>query len=277
MVENSRKQTNSDVAQAPIGIFDSGVGGFTVLRHIVAQLPHENVIYIADQANVPYGEKPAATIHHLSEQITHSLLAHNCKTIVVACNTATAAALSQLRADFDVPFVGMEPAVKPGALATKTGVVGILATAGTFQSQRYAILMKRYADQVQVLENPCNGLVDLIESGRINDDETTALLRTIITPMLDAGADTFVLGCTHYPFIAPTITKIAGEITKHNVTIIDPAPAVARHLHTLLQQCQRLNQSTEYGRITLLTTGDKKQFNRQITVLLGWKQKTTFV
>ncbi len=163
---------------APIGVFDSGVGGLSVLRHLRAQLPHENFIYIADQAHVPYGRRPLADIRALSEAVTQFLLTQNAKLIVIACNTVSGAALNSLRRTFpSLPFVGMEPAVKPAAAQTKSGKVGVLATAGTFESQRYLSLMHRFAKDVEVFENPCIGLVELIEAGQLDGADTTELLR----------------------------------------------------------------------------------------------------
>lgn len=246
----------------PIGVFDSGVGGLSVLRHIHALLPSEHLIYVADQANVPYGPKSAETIRILSHRIVQFLLDQDAKLIVVACNTATAGAIEYLRATFpDVPFVAMEPAVKPGAEATTSGKVGILATAGTFKSQRYESLMARYAQDVQLFENPCVGLVGIVEE---NDRESAEiLLTTVLDPMLAAGVDTLVLGCTHYPFVQPIIRRIIGD----HITIIDPAPAVARQTQRLLQQYELM--ATGSGQVTAYTTGDPAIFATQITNLLG--------
>lgn len=247
-----------------IAVFDSGVGGLSVLRHLRAQLPHERLIYLADQANVPYGSRSLAEIRAFSEAITRYLLELDAKIIVVACNTASGAALTYLRQTLpDVLFVGMEPAVKPAAQQTKSGKVGVLATAGTFESQRYEALMARFAQAVDVFENPCRGLVDLIESGNLDGAETEALLRTCVTPMLIQGIDTLVLGCTHYPFVRPLLEKIVGP----EVTIIDPAPAVARQTGRLLRQNELLADSLAASPITAITTGDATrldQFARRV-------------
>ena len=253
----------------PIGVFDSGVGGLSVLRELVKLLPQENFVYLADQKNVPYGSKSAETITQLSHQITHYLITqHHCKLIVVACNTATAAALNFLRQTHpNFPFVGMEPAVKPGAHATRSGKVGVLATSGTFASQRYTDLMERYASEVQLFEDSCEGLVELIEDGKLNDPETAALLRSVLNPMIAEGVDTLVLGCTHYPFVTPLIRRIVGD----DVTIIDPAPAVAR------QTARRLAEMTGQfgliagrpsGRVKFISTGDPNRFLQQVDYLL---------
>ena len=216
-----------------IGIFDSGIGGLSVARAIINLLPSEPLLYFGDTARIPYGTKPAETIRQYSLDITRFLIEKSgCKAVVVACNTASAAALPILRETWpETPIVGMEPAVKPGAHATKTGVVGVLATAGTFKSQRYTTLMERYASGIQLLEDPCIGLVEQIEAGQLDSTSTRALLESILKPMLAQNADTFVLGCTHYPFVAPLIQEIIGNTR----TIINPAPAVARQLQRVLQ------------------------------------------
>lgn len=220
----SFQETTMDQA---IGVFDSGIGGLTVANAILSQLPRESIIYYADTAHIPYGRKSLDDIRQYSLEITEFLLKQNCKSIVVACNTASAAALSFLRERFpEFIIVGMEPAVKPAAESTRSGVVGVLATAGTFKSDRYAQLMERFASGIRVLQNPCTGLVEQIEAGQTDNLETAQLLHTILDPMLQAGADTFVLGCTHYPFVRPLISRLLPE----NAVIIDPAPAVARQL-----------------------------------------------
>lgn len=252
----------------PIGIFDSGVGGLSVLRHLRAQLPAEHLLYVADQVHVPYGARSAAEIRQLSEAITRSLLAQRAKLIVVACNTASGAALSALRRRFpSVPFVGMEPAVKPAATQTKSGKVGVLATTGTFESQRYDNLMTRFAGNVTVLEDPCLGLVELVEAGAINTPDTRTLLQRCLAPMLATGVDTLVLGCTHYPFVMPLIRQIAGKA----VSIIDPAPAVARQALRLLQQHRLQNVSPHSGEVFAYTTADPQAFSRLAQRLLDFQ------
>lgn len=217
----------------PIGIFDSGIGGLTVARAIIKLLPQESFLYYGDTARNPYGTKSPAAVRQFSKDISQFLAQSGCKAIVLACNTATAHALNYLRESWPaVPFVGMEPAVKPGARATKTGIVGVMATAGTFSSQRYAKLMQRYASHITVIEDPCLGLVEQIESGALQSAATESLLRSILEPMLAKGADTIVLGCTHYPFVIPLIQQIAGP----EVSLINPAPAVARQLKRVLKE-----------------------------------------
>lgn len=250
---------------APIGVFDSGVGGLSVLRHLQAQLPAEQFIYLADQGHVPYGSRSAAEIVQFSQGITHFFLQLKVKAIVIACNTASAAALSLLREQFDVPFVGMEPAVKPAAGQTHSGKVGILATGGTFASERYARLTAKYAQGVSVWEDPCVGLVPEIEAGRLDSAAVHHILQQALAPMLAAGVDTVVLGCTHYPFVLPVVEGIVGTA----VTIIDPAPAVARQTGVVLRQHNLLAEAAQPGGVRFLTTGAAAPYARQVERLLG--------
>ncbi len=251
----------------PLGIMDSGVGGLSVLRHLRAELPAEDLLYFADQAHIPYGPRPAAEVRAFSAGITRFFLDRGAKLIVVACNAATAAALDYLRDTFpDVPFVGMEPAVKPAAAQTRSGKVGVLATPGTLNSHRYARLMARYAEEVTVYEDPCLGLVQLIEAGALDAPATRDLLRRVIDPMTAAGVDTLVLGCTHYPFVRPLLQQIAGP----DVTIIDPAPAVARHVRNVLQQRQLAVAAAQAGRLRCFTSADVQQMAIMAVTLLGY-------
>lgn len=250
----------------PIAVFDSGLGGLSVLRHLPSLLPAEDLIYFADQAHVPYGPRPASQVRAFCHTITGFFVELDAKIVVVACNTATAAALDELRLAYPhLPFVGMEPAVKPGAAATRTGKVGILATAGTFESQRYTDLMARFARDVTLHENPCTGLVPLIEAGSLDSVETHALLRRCLQPMLDAGVDTLVLGCTHYPFVLPLIREIAGP----DVQIIDPAPAVVRQTRRVLEQHRLRTPSESRGILQAYTTGDAPRLAQMARKLLG--------
>jgi glutamate racemase len=216
----------------PIGVFDSGVGGLSVLRAIRQQLPAVPVIFLADQAHVPYGPRSLEQVRLFSEAITRYLLGRGCKLIVVACNTASAAALHFLRQKFtDTPFVGMEPAVKPAAEQTRTGVVGVLATPATFQGALYASVVERFANGVTLLPHTCPGLVAQIEAGQLDTPQTRLILEDALMPMLAQGIDTVVLGCTHYPFVIPLIQEITGP----GVRVIDPAPAVARQAGRVLE------------------------------------------
>lgn len=215
----------------PIGIFDSGIGGLTVLRAIHQLLPDEPLLYLADQAHVPYGPRPLVEVRQFSESITRYLLDQGARLIVVACNTASAAALKYLRVTFpEVPFVGMEPAVKPAAELSRSRVVGVLATPATFQGELYASVVERFGQGVKLLQDTCPGLVTQIENGDFTSDETRRILEEALQPMLSHGIDTVVLGCTHYPFVIPTIQDIVGP----GVRVIDPAPAVARQVQRLL-------------------------------------------
>jgi glutamate racemase len=258
--------TATPEALNPIGILDSGVGGLSVLRHIRGLLPHEDLLYVADQAHVPYGSRPAAQIRELSEGITRFLLTLEAKVVVVACNTASAAALDTLRERFpEVPIVGMEPAVKPGAVQSRQGRIGILATDGTFGSRRYADLMARYAQGVVAYEDPCTGLVAEIEAGRADGAESERILRQALEPMLTAGVDTFVLGCTHYPFALEVIRRLVGP----EATIIDPAPAVARQVRRVLKQADLLAGRTRLGQTTLYSSADPQRLATVAGRLLG--------
>jgi glutamate racemase len=202
---------------------------------------------------VPYGPRPADEIRQYSKAITLFLLDQEAKVVVVACNTASASSLNFLRKTFpQVPFVGMEPAVKPGAERSTEGKIGILATAGTFGSRRYASLMARYAQGVFVYEDPCPGLVEQIEAGELASLETEQILWRALEPMLAAGVDTIILGCTHYPFVLPLIQQLAGP----GVSLIDPAPAVARQVKRVLQGRSLLAQTAEAGTLRVYTTGD---------------------
>lgn len=214
-----------------IGIFDSGVGGLSVFREIRKILPDESYIYYSDNAHCPYGEKTREYIIERACAITDLLLSEGADIIVVACNTATAAAISTLRSRYDIPFIGMEPAVKPAASSTKTGVVGVLATAGTLKADKYLTTRGKYAEEVRFVEHVGEGFVELVESGRTSGTEAERVIERSLIPLLEAGADTIVLGCTHYPFLSDTILKVASEhFPNQAISVIDPAPAVARHL-----------------------------------------------
>lgn len=252
--------------QGPLGVLDSGVGGLSVLVHLFRQLPAENMLYFADQAHIPYGPRPPEQIREFSAEITRFLLRGGAKAIVVACNTATAAALDYLRQRFPaIPFIGMEPAVKPAAQTTRSGKVGVLATPSTLNSHRYAGLMSRYAAGIQVYEDPCSGLVQLIEAGAVDAPQSRALLHRVVDPMLAAGVDTLVLGCTHYPFIRPLLQEIVGD----GVAIIDPAPAVARHTQFVLQQHQlAVAPGGPQGDRRCFTSGSPQQLESMAALML---------
>ncbi|HNB53682.1 MAG TPA: glutamate racemase [Anaerolineales bacterium] len=254
----------------PIGLFDSGVGGLSVLREIRKQLPHENLLYFADQAHVPYGARSLEEVRDLCETITRWLLGQGAKMIVIPCNTASAAALRYLRQKFpNVPFVGMEPAVKPAAEQTQTGAVGVLATPVTFQGELYASVVERFAQGVKVLQHTCPGLVNEIEQGAVHGNGARHILEDALHPMLDQGIDTVVLGCTHYPFVIPLIQEIAGP----DVRVIDPSPAVARQVGRLLPSPAlrrgRGSEADPRGEVRFVTTGEAEQLRAGLKNLLG--------
>lgn len=255
------------LSDSPVGIFDSGVGGLSVLRAIRQQLPHEAIIYLADQAHVPYGSRSLEEVRQFAMGITRYLLSQGAKIIVVACNTASAAALHDLRRAFpEVPFVGMEPAVKPAVESTRSGVVGVLATPATFQGALYASVVERFAHEVTLLQDTCPGLVAQIEAGRLNSPETRAILEKALLPMLAQGVDTVVLGCTHYPFVIPLIQQIAGS----GVRVIDPAPAVARQVGRVLEGHGLMRSAKEPGSPPrFFTTGEPRQMRVMLPKLLG--------
>lgn len=257
---------NEEILTASIGVFDSGVGGLTVFRAIRELMPAQPVIYLADQANVPYGVRQLEEVRGFAKEITTCLINQGAKLIVVACNTASVAALHYLRQEFpETPFVGMEPAVKPAAEQTHSGVVGVLATYATFQGEVYASVVERFARGVTLLQDPCLGLVSLIEKGNLNGAETRELLGNILKPMLEKNIDTVVLGCTHYPFVIPLIKEIVGP----SVNVIDPAPAVARQAQRLLKEHGWLDEGNQAVNYRLLTTGDPSAFMANLPLYLG--------
>jgi glutamate racemase len=253
-------------ARAPLGLFDSGVGGLSVLRAVTRELPHEDLIYFADQKFCPYGPRPAEVIRALSQRVVEFLLTQDCKAIVVACNTASAAALEPLRQTFPhVPFIGMEPAVKPAARHSKSGVIGVLATEGTFRGELFQRTRAHYAGDVRVLIEYPKDWVARVERGDVDSTETESSVRRVIQPMLDAGVDEIALGCTHYPFLAPIIEKIAGA----QVVLIDPSDAVARQTARVLSERGLLNRQAREGRNIFYTSGNTNEFARVLEKLLG--------
>jgi len=225
---------------APIGIFDSGIGGITIYKEIHRLLPYENTIYLADSKNAPYGGKGKNKIIEYSVKNTEFLLRNGCKLIVVACNTASTNAVKYLREHYDVPFIRVQPAIKPAALNSKTKTVGILATIGTLKSKLLYETSQRFAQEVTVVEQVGEGLVNLIESGKTNSAKMTELLNKYLQPMLAENIDQLVLGCTHYPFLIPQIKKIVGD----DVNILDSGEAIARQTKVILNEEDLLNNST---------------------------------
>jgi glutamate racemase len=253
----------------PIGIFDSGVGGLSVLREVSRLLPTEDLIYIADQVHVPYGNRSREEVLGFSREIVRFLIDKGSKLLIIACNTASAVALEDLRKLHPtLPFVGMEPAVKPAAQKTRSGVVGVLATPATFQGDLYSSTVEKYARGVTILQDTCPGLVAQIEQGRIDSPETRQILETALQPMINDGVDEIVMGCTHYPFVIPLIREIVGG----GINVIDPAPAVARQTGRLLEHFDLRNRSGEKAGKDYFTTGDPAAFLEVLESLLGAKE-----
>jgi glutamate racemase len=266
---------------SPVGVFDSGVGGLSVIRSVWTELPDEDLLFLADQAHVPYGPRPLEEVRQFAKEITRFLLDQGAKLIVVACNAASAAALQYLRQTFpQTTFVGMEPAVKPAVEHSQSKVVAVLATPATFQGQLYASLVDRFAAGTLLLQHTCPGLVAQIEAGDLDGSSTRQILEEALHPMLAQGADTVVLGCTHYPFVIPLIQQIVGP----EVRVIDPAPAVARQVRYVLETQDLCRHSpideslaadiNPIVRTRFLTTGDASRLQTALAHLLGVQAKT---
>lgn len=224
-----------------VGVFDSGVGGLSVWKELYKEMPGERFLYLSDGGFCPYGPKSKDEIIGRAVKITDYLISNGAEIIVVACNTATAAAISYLRSHYSIPFVGMEPAVKPAAINTKTGAIGVLATKGTFKGELYLRTLHKFASNARVLEQVGEGLVELVERGERDTPQAKELIKRYILPMIAENADHIVLGCTHYPFLAPLIKDVAGS----DITIVNPAPAVARRANDVLGQVRRKNVTSE--------------------------------
>ena len=248
----------------PIGIFDSGVGGLSVLQRIRADLPHEMLLYVADSGHAPYGDKPADFITQRAAAITRFLLEQGAKAIVVACNTATAAAIANLRRQFSIPIIGIEPAVKPAVAITRSGVIGILATGQTVYSAKFADLIDRHGQQARVLAQPCPGLADCVERGDLNGPHPTTLLNRYLQPLLSQNIDTLVLGCTHYPFLKPLIKRLIGP----EITIIYPSAAVSKQLYRRLDELKLLANPNAPGGEHYFTSGCAEYTAQVISRLL---------
>ncbi|MDB5982500.1 MAG: glutamate racemase [Pseudomonas sp.] len=252
--------------EAPIGVFDSGVGGLSVLNEIRSLMPNESLLYVADCGHIPYGEKTPEFIRQRCVVMAEFFQQQGAKALVLACNTATVAGVADLRERYpDWPIVGMEPAVKPAAAATRSGVVGVLATTGTLQSAKFAALLDRFAVDVQVVTQPCPGLVELIETGDLVSPTIRNLLRSYVEPLLAAGCDTIILGCTHYPFLKPLLREMVPE----SISLIDTGGAVARQLQRLLTQRELLASGPALD-TRFWTSADPESF-RNILPLL-WKK-----
>lgn len=258
-VDNGINNPNS-----PIGVFDSGIGGLSVLQEIHRLLPNENLIYVGDSAHAPYGDRSAEHVRKRSHLIADFLLDQNAKAIVIACNTATAEAASSLRETLEVPVIGMEPAIKPAAEFSKSGVIGVLATQRTIDSERLLGLTERYAKDKKVLAQACPGLVEQVEHGDLNSKATESLLRKYIEPLLAKGADALILGCTHYPFLLPAIRKITGD----HIEILETGHPVASQLKRVLKKNQLINcQKTDKVNIHFYNSSDKQQHHKTMRTL----------
>jgi glutamate racemase len=240
------------MSKQPIGIFDSGVGGTSIFKEIKALLPNENTIYLADSKNAPYGNKSKDEIIALSIKNTELLLKKKCKLIVVACNTATTNAIKILRANYNIPFIGIEPAIKPAALNTKTKAVGILATKGTLSSELFHQTTDLYSKNIKVIEQVGEGIVPLIENGKVNSEEMKELLKVYLQPMIKADIDYLVLGCTHYPYLIPLLL----EMLPNSVKIIDSGEAVAKQTKAVLENKELLNIYTFPSKNEFFTNGN---------------------
>lgn len=247
-----------------IGVFDSGVGGLSVLRHIRRLLPGERLIYVADSGHVPYGDKSREYIEARSLALARFLQQQGADAIVIACNTASAAAAATLRRQFNIPVIAMEPAVKPALAASRNGIVGVLATTGTLASARFAALLERYAGEGEIITQGCPGLVEQVETGELNSARTRALIERYTEPLLARGADTLILGCTHYPFLAPLIADVVGS----NIALIDTGAAVARQLQRRVQEelPARISGDAAAG---FFTSGDAAHASRIMSLLWG--------
>lgn len=252
----------------PIAVYDSGVGGLSVLRALLNELPNEDFIYLGDQAHVPYGERSLEALRELADGVTRFFIQQGAKIIVIACNTASAAALKYLRAKYpEQTFVGMEPAVKPAAEQTHSHKVGVLATPSTFHGELYASVVERFANGVEIFQSTCPGLVAQIEQGNLDGEETMRILHDALDPMLEADVDKIVLACTHFPFVIPQIEAIVAG----RATVIDPAPAVARQTARVLAQKDMLSTATKPGRIHFYTSGNPKNLQAITHKLIGLK------
>ncbi len=253
--------------ECPIGVFDSGVGGLSVLREIHQLLPNEDLLYVADSAHAPYGDKPKEFILERSTAIFEFFLSHKVKAIVVACNTATAAAVKELRQIYHLPMVAMEPAIKPAVEQTQTGVVGVLATSRTINSNNFQILFSRFAEQAKIIPQPCPGLVDQVEKGDLDGILTRSLISQFVQPLLAQSTDTLVLGCTHYPFLKPVIQEIAGV----QVKVIDSGAAIAKRLHSLLGHHGLLSEAKSSGSVQFFTSAENGKADGVLSELWGTK------
>jgi glutamate racemase len=246
-----------------VGVFDSGIGGLSVLKSIALQLPGQDLYYIADTAHMPYGEKPDSLILERSLALSHHLKTQGARALVVACNTASASAIATLRQTFDLPIVGIEPALKPARAVSHSGVIGILATRSTLQSAKFMRLLEQHRGDTKVLSVACPKWVELVEAGELSGEQSLAAVAEVINPLVDRGVDTVVLGCTHFPFLKPLILEVAPRLE-----VIEPSQAVAAQLERLLRE-RNLLESKAQRSIRFLTTGNQEHFALQLAQLWG--------
>jgi glutamate racemase len=251
----------------PIGVFDSGIGGLSLLQCIRRELPFEDIIYIADSRYAPYGDKSSEYIEERSMAISEFLMERGTKAIVVACNTATAAAISKMRSIYPVPIIGMEPGVKPAISITKSGTIGILATSETLKSEKFRVLTERFRNDCEIVTQACPGLVEKVEQVNISDNETVRMVEEYINTLTEKGADTIVLGCTHYLFLTDIIRKITGEC----INVIDTGKAVAKEVHRRLKEAGILSDGSRQGKEYFWTSGDTIKLKEIINQL--WNKK----
>jgi len=268
----TRQSGMDKAADAPIGVFDSGIGGLSVLKYVHTYLPHEQLLYFADSGFAPYGGKSESEIVARSLAIAEFLMQRKVKALVVACNTATAAAIKALRERYPtLPVVGVEPGLKPAAVLTKSGTVGVLATQSTLSSAKFKLLREQIsaATNVRFLSQPCVGLVDQIEKGELHSAVTAALVRRYVEPLLEQGADTLVLGCTHYPFVQPLIEEVIDCITSKAIAIVDTGEPIARQLARRLVEHNLQQEEERLGAATGFTTGSEIVLADAFSRLLG--------
>ncbi|MAU64206.1 MAG: glutamate racemase [Flavobacteriaceae bacterium] len=242
---------------SPIGIFDSGIGGITILNSIKRILPNENIIYLSDNLNSPYGNKSKKKIQKLSTKNTQFLIDHDCKLIVVACNTATTNSIKNLRSNFKIPFIGIEPAIKPAAIKTKSGIIGVLATKGTLSSHLFSYTISNYAKNINIIEQNAEGLVEIIEKGLFEGDEVEETLKKYLFPMVQKGIDHLVLGCTHYPLLIKTIKSLIPK----NIKIIDSGKAVAKQTKKIIDK-NSIKSNLNKVKYSFYCNGSPKSLNK---------------
>jgi glutamate racemase len=252
------------IVAGPIGIFDSGVGGLSVAREIRHALPAEDLLYVADTAYCPYGDRPLDEVRSRALAVGRYIQEAGAKLVVAACNTASGAALEDLRATLSIPVVGLEPAVKTAVAQTRARRVGVMATSGTLRSERFARLLRAHGDGVQIISQPCPGLADLIEEGNLEGEVLARRLAELTQPLRDAAVDTVVLGCTHYAFVGPALARVLGP----GVALVDSAPAIARRTAALLDQAHTRRHGGEGG-LRVLTTGDPARVGPVVKRLWG--------